>query len=76
MNEREELLKLIIERPDFALGLQERLAKKGIHVGYRIYVLLREMERDGILVSERREEHLAERGGRPRTYYKLAPPKV
>lgn len=36
-----------------------------------VYPALRELEREGLIVSYQVDEQLAERAGRPRKYYKL-----
>jgi DNA-binding PadR family transcriptional regulator len=63
---------LLSERSDYGSSLRARLGERGIHLGYDIYPILREMEREGTITTELRQENLAERGNRPRYYYKLA----
>jgi len=69
---RDQIIILLAERPDYAPELARRLRKRGVFLGHGIYPLLRDMECSGSLVSEERNENLAERGGRPRVYYQLA----
>lgn len=68
---RKTLLRLLADGPDYGLGLKDRLAAEGTVIGYDIYPILRQMERDGLLVSIERPVDPAVRGGRPRIYYKL-----
>lgn len=66
------LLELLAEAPDFGLGLQDRAPKHpgGMTFGHEIYVLLRRLEREGILVSHEKEGPPS-RGVRPRIFYEL-----
>jgi PadR family transcriptional regulator, regulatory protein PadR len=68
------LLQALISGPGYGLDLIERVKKhsKGcivLHQG-SIYPALRDLEREGLLDSWDGEA-VAERGGRPRRYYKL-----
>lgn len=69
----DEILTVLLGGPRFGLELAEMVKERtggAVHLRERIYPLLREMEREGLLVS-REGVPLVIRGGRPRIYYRL-----
>jgi PadR family transcriptional regulator PadR len=74
LDTRTALLQALISEEGYGLELIERVKErtkgKVILMQGRVYPLLRELERGG-LVTSYDGPRLAERGGRPRRYYKL-----
>jgi PadR family transcriptional regulator PadR len=69
------LLQTLITGPGYGLELVDRVrARTGGKLILRngsVYPALREMEREGLVTSYEADENVADRGGRPRRYYKL-----
>jgi PadR family transcriptional regulator, regulatory protein PadR len=68
---RAAVLRVLLEKPDYALGIAHRFQWRGLKApSWRLYSVLRSMEREGLLWSYDGESP-PERGGRPRRYYRL-----
>lgn len=71
MSLRSDILLVLQEGEAHGVEIRRRIHGRRGYVWISFYPELRKLEREGVLTT-RQGEPLAVRGGRPRTYYRLA----